>query len=233
MADWKIERRGGGCADCERGFEDGERHISALRVLEGELTRSDVCAACWPAARGSGDGDTAPESLLFWWRTRHYTDKKRTVQLDLTALEELFVELEGREEENLRELRYVLCLLLMRKRRVKVERIERGPKGESFIVKRPRRDARFQVFVFDFTPERMAELRTQLQAIFDGAESVTPEGLDPAGSEDELPGEAAAGEADPQADGAADAPGETAETAETAAASRAESTAEAAIVEPS
>lgn len=171
MADWKIERRGGGCADCERGFEDGERHVSALRVLEGELSRSDVCDACWRK-------NTAPDAeagALFWWRTRHFADKKRTVQLDLGALEELFVELEGREEERLRELRYVLCLLLMRKRRVKVERIERGAEGESFIVKRPRRDARFKVFVFDFTAERMAELRTQLQAIFDGAESVVGE----------------------------------------------------------
>jgi hypothetical protein len=63
----------------------------------------------------------------------------------------------------------------MRKRRLSIDRIERGPEGERMIVKRPRRDERYEVFVYDFTPERMEDLRAELQAIFDGAEG--PEGV--------------------------------------------------------
>ena len=93
------------------------------------------------------------------------------MQLDLASLEELFVRLEGREESAVRELRYVLCLLLMRKRRLKLERLVRDAEGECFLVKRPRHDPRYRVFVFDFAPERVAELRAELQDIFEGAES--------------------------------------------------------------
>ena len=96
--------------------------------------------------------------------------KKRSLQLDMDSLERLFLELEGRPESRLRELRYVICLLLMRKRRVKVLKVERGSEGESFLVRRPRRDESLRVFVFDFDAERMEELRHDLQAIFDGAE---------------------------------------------------------------
>jgi hypothetical protein len=39
---------------------------------------------------------------------------------------------------------------------------------DAFVVRRPRRQEEFTVFVFDFTPERMAELREELRAIFAG-----------------------------------------------------------------
>jgi hypothetical protein len=167
---WTIGRRQPACAASGRAFEDGERHVSLVEVVEGELRRSDLSLAAWSARARSG-----AEAPLFWWMTRHRVNPTRTVQLDLEGLEQLFQRLEGRPETPVRELRYLLCLLLMRKRRLSIERIERGPEGERMLVKRPRRDERYEVFVYDFTPERMEELRAELQAIFDGAEG--PEGV--------------------------------------------------------
>ena len=166
MAEWKITRRTGSCGLCERPFAEDERHVSALSVGDGGLTRVDACAGCWEARDGASS--TEP---LFWWTTRHLLARRTTVQLDLASLEELFVRLEGRAEPAVRELRYVLCLLLMRKRRLKLERLVRDAEGECLLVKRPRRDPRYRVFVFDFAPERVAELRAELQGIFEGAES--------------------------------------------------------------
>lgn len=132
---------------------------------------------------------------IFWWRTRHQGSKKRSVQLDLASLERLFIQLEGREDRKVRELRYVLCLLLMRKRRVKVMKIERSPEGESFLVKRPRIDQLYRVWVFDFDAERMEEVRAQLQAIFDGAE--TDAGLPEDSLQDEPASQPQPGSQDP------------------------------------
>ena len=210
MSRWKIERRGPGCHECDRPFEDGERHACSLTLVpfaeteegiaqaesaaqaeakgaqpkaKGKaakanpapespdpddeiLVRRDLCSGCW-------QGDEAPEreADLFWWFTRHQEKVSRSVSLDLDSLEQLFLQLEGKGERPVRELRYVLCLLLMRKRRIKVERVLRDEAGESFLVKRPRRDERYKVFVYDFDAERMAEIRDELQAIFDGAEA--------------------------------------------------------------
>ena len=182
MADWKISRRRGMCTSCERDFDDGERHLSSLRVTAEGLERADLCQGCQEEG-GAPVGGAAGAQDLFWWATRYEAERRRTVQLDLESLERLFLELEGNDLERLQELRYVLCLILMRKRRLKVERVLRTAEGEAFRVKRPRRDERYEVRIFDFTPERMAEIRTEMQSIFDGAEVV--EGVDLA----EIPGE--------------------------------------------
>jgi hypothetical protein len=163
MNDWKIERRRAQCVACTRPFDEAERHFSALCVRADALVREDRCVACWNPSSG-------PE-WVFWWRTRHSAEKRRGVQLNLEALEQLFLHLEGKGEQKLRELRYVLCLILLRKRRLKIRQIVRGAEGESFLVYRPRQTESLSVFVFDFTPQRIDELRAELQHIFDGAES--------------------------------------------------------------
>lgn len=165
---WSIARRAGACALTERPFEDGERHISLLRVREGALERVDLCMSAWRDERQRME--SGGDEPLLYWTTHHEVTKKKTVQIDLESLERLFVQLEGREELAVRELRYVLCLLLMRKRRVKVERVLRKDGEESFLVKRPRIDERYTVYVYDFEPEQLEALRAQLQAVFDGAE---------------------------------------------------------------
>ena len=170
MADWKIHRRHGECSRCEAAFEDGQRLASLLRI-DGEqsLLREDLCQACWDA------GD--PESYLFWWFTRHHPTRSKTVQLDLGSLERLFMELANREEGSLRELRYLLCLLLMRKRKLKLVKVQRGKDGERLLLRRPRRQEEIPVDVFDFTSEKLEELRTRLQEVLDGAGPLAEEEL--------------------------------------------------------
>jgi hypothetical protein len=58
----------------------------------------------------------------------------------------------------------------MRKRRLKIERVERDADGEALIVTRPRRNEVYRVAVFDFSPETIDELRTRLQEVFEGSE---------------------------------------------------------------
>lgn len=171
MNDWKLGRRHGLCARCRKTFAEGEHHFSSLIVSRTEIAREDQCETCWRT------GERAES--LFWWRARHSLGKRAGVQLNLEALERLFLHLEGREELELRELRYVLCLILLRKRRLKVRQIQRDAEGESFLVARPRRPETLRVYVFDFTPERIDELRARLQQIFDGAEPESDLGAEP------------------------------------------------------
>ncbi len=106
---------------------------------------------------------------LFWWATRHQPGKRTTLALDLEALEALFLRLHEREETAIRELNFVLALLLMRKRRLKLERVERKGAGEAMVFRRPRREELYRVSVFDFDAEKMEELRTRLAEVLEGA----------------------------------------------------------------
>ena len=182
MAEWKFRRRQGWCGVCERPFEEGERHLSALAILEGDLVRQDHCLSCWddrPEAEEAFEEASLDE--LFWWSTRHYAEKKATVALDLESLERIFISLEGRTEQQICELRYVLSLLLMRKRRLKLERVNRDGEREELICVRPKRSEEYRVAVFDFTPDRVDELRLRLAEVFDGFDPDS----DPQASEDD------------------------------------------------
>jgi hypothetical protein len=163
MSEWKFRRRQGVCSACEAQFADGDRHVSSLVIVGEEVRREDHCPGCFAARAGTLD--------LFFWHTRHRVGK-RALQLDLATLEQLFVQLEGRVEPRVRELRYVLCLLLLRKRRLKLDRVLRGSEteGEAMLMHRPRRKESFRVFVFDFQPERLEALKSDLLRLLEGAE---------------------------------------------------------------
>ncbi len=169
MSDWKIARRGRACSRCEREFDEDEPHVSKLLLRGDEPLREDHCQECF--AEGQKGQQDPEDEEIWWWRTRNRSGKRRGLQLDLEAIGGLFLSLEGKTETSLEELRYVLCLILMRKRRLKVERIVRDARGEAMIVRRPRRKEGLRVAVHEFTPERMDELRARLVRLFDGDEA--------------------------------------------------------------
>ncbi len=212
MANWHIGRRVAACSLCEKEFQNGAALYSLLRVSEAGLERADLCLEC--------HSDEALAGSLFWWRTRHQVEEQRGLKLDFEAIEALFVALdpyanpdaEGEEGEpkvaeqggdpgaqRLLELRYLLCLILLRKRRLKVTKVARsykGVEGEFFLVKRPRRDEQLAVAVFDFDGDKIALLQKDLQRIFEGADpsELSAEAPEP-GPEEEA--EAALGTVDP------------------------------------
>lgn len=180
---WKYSRRHPACVACETEFADGDAHYSMLRVDdEANLVRDDVCTGCWTDEReGSGE---------LWWRTRRHIERKAGLQVDMEALDHVFHQLADKEEERFRELRYVLCLLLMRKRRLILGRATRRRGSEYLLVRRPRRKEEIEVEVFDLGTERLDQVRAMLQRLFEG-EGLTADGEGQAADGD---GHAAEGE---------------------------------------
>ena len=186
--DWKLTKRNDACHACDAEFAENEPFFSLLAFETDEVRREDVCRACFPGR------EAAAGERLIYWRARHRVGKK-AFAVDFEALEGLFLALEGREELPLRELRYLLSLLLMRKKRVKLLRTARRDDGEAMILRRPRRTEELCVYVFDLTPERAEVLRGKLRAIFEGAdldELAAPESPEAPQAEDADAADAAA-----------------------------------------
>lgn len=137
---------------------------SLLLWREGALVREDHSVASFQEVSGR-TGDEAP---LIFWRTRWVEKKKRGLAVDFDTVEALFLALAERSEERLRMLRYLLALLLMRKRRVKLLRVVRRGGAEFLRLKRPRREEELDVEVFELDPELVAGLRAELTALFEG-----------------------------------------------------------------
>lgn len=197
MAEWRIRKREDLCAGSGEPFEEGQVMYSLLLWREGMLVREDHGPASFEqVSQATGEG--AP---LIFWRTRWHEKKKRGLAVDFDTVEALFLALAPREEERLRMLRYLLALLLMRKRRVKLLRVVRRGGAEYLRLRRPRREEELDVEVFDLDPELVAGLREELAALFEG--EISPEDL--AAGEAEARGaetvdEDAAAEADAEAD---------------------------------
>jgi len=166
MADWKLANRKALCNSCEREFSEGEALYSLLVIEDGELQRHERCDACWDEAPVDAGVDTLP----IWWRTNHQ-EGRRGPRLDLDSIQSLFLGLDQPGTEELSELRYLLSLILMRKRRLKMVKVVRGERGEGFIVRRPRRKEELFVAVYDLNAERTAQLRETLVGLFDGADA--------------------------------------------------------------
>ncbi len=161
MTEWKIHRREVRCAKCERIFAEGEHHFSILLFGTEGFAREDRCSTCFELV------GTDSESLVFW-RTEHRSMERRGLAIDFDSIERLFLALAGRAEERFAELRYLLALLLLRKKRLKLVRVQRIDRGERLIVRPSRRAEEIEVAVFDLTPARAEELRKDLERVFDG-----------------------------------------------------------------
>ena len=160
MSDWRIRRREERCERCERAFLEGEGIFSLLFVEDAHLRREDACPACFEKKSAAGE--------LVFWRTRHRQGRSRSLAVDFEAIEELFLALGGRDEERLLELRYLLALLLLRKKRLKLAGMRRHEGKSAMIVARPRREEALEVAVFELSGERIQALRDELGRIFDG-----------------------------------------------------------------
>ena len=154
---WKIARRARACASCARGFAEGEAHFSLLR-LEGVIARLDRCVACFQAAPAS------PEE--FYWKTRYARDPRRRLAIDVEALREAFSRMPAEGSDP--GLRYLLALLLTRKRVLRLLETRRGEAGEpDRLILSPGKGSpeRLEVVVPEMTPERVEELRSQLRVL--------------------------------------------------------------------
>ena len=179
MNEWRIHRREARCTKCERPFTEGEAIFSLLFLAPDALRREDHCAGCF-------EQPGEPRGELLFWRTRHTLDRRARFAVDFQAIEELFLALEGERRTERAELRYLLALLLLRKKRLKLVGVRRHPDGETLCLRRPRRQEEFEVQVFELDSARAEALRAELARVFEGA-GVESLGSSPVASAAEAP----------------------------------------------
>lgn len=161
MSEWRIHRREVLCGQCQKPFGEGEALYSLLVLDPERLRREDRCGACF--------ADPGASAEVLFWRTHHASDRAKRLAVDFDAIEELFLALESRKEPRSMELRYLLALLLLRKKRLKLVGVRRGEGGETMCVRRPRRTEEFEVSVFELDGERARALKADLARIFEGS----------------------------------------------------------------
>lgn len=122
---YETGRPTGVCARTGRTLEVGERYVAALvePKLGAPLERMDFSLAAWD----DGARPEAPTRLFGFWRAQvQAPGAKKRLLVDDAALVDLFEQLEGVTEARKVAFRYLLALVLVRKRLLVMEGTKAG-----------------------------------------------------------------------------------------------------------
>jgi len=159
--EWELPRRAEACAACGRSFEVGETFVACLYSSAGNFERRDFCVNC-PSARDP--------AALARWRTRRPAPAAGVPRSwDRESIFALFQRLADDGRAEARQLRFVLALLLWRKKVLRFERAARGPEGESWRFVARHSDDDFLVLYPDLDEAALERLSLQLDNLLAGA----------------------------------------------------------------
>jgi hypothetical protein len=161
MDQWDIARCSGVCAVTGRTLAEGEEHYAVL-FEEGEgFRRADFGLESWTGP---------PPGAYCFFRTRvPVREKKKRLLVDDEVLVNFFIRLgEDENQEARHNFRFVLALILMRKRLLKYEDTKHENGHEYWIMRLVREQSVHRVRNPHLTEDQIAEVSRELGAILHG-----------------------------------------------------------------
>lgn len=138
MAEYDLTKTTGQCSVTGRPFEAGETFYSVVLETPDGLERRDICEQAWQGP---------PEGTLCHFKTRMpQKDEPKKTFVDDTVLVEVFCGLADAKEPTKLRFRFVLALILLRKRLLKYERTLRQADGEYWEMRLTGSKSRHRVF---------------------------------------------------------------------------------------
>jgi hypothetical protein len=137
MTDYQLQANTRRCAATGRELRPGERFYGVLLVEGGKFLRKDYSEPAWQGA---------PEGALGFWKSRVAEGQApRRPPVDDDLLLACFQRLEGDPDPAKVAFRYVLALLLMRRKRLRLEDAKKEGGREVMLLRCTRKGDRFQV----------------------------------------------------------------------------------------
>jgi len=164
LLDFEVQRCTRCCAATERALQPGDECYSVLETVGADVIRKDYAPEAWKGA---------PDAAFGWWKSRVPEPTAKKIKLAPNdVLLELFDQLADKMEQQ--DLRYVLALLLIRRRVLRVDvtnssvgddesNLTRG--AETMTLYCPKRDATCEVAVAMPSSERIDEIQQQLSEL--------------------------------------------------------------------
>lgn len=157
--DYEVQRSTKHCATTGREFGPGEEFYSALIAEGAELKRADYSAEAWQGP---------PPGTIGWWKSQVPDHKAaRAYWAPNDILLNFFDELAGQPDKQ--DMRYVLALLLVRRRVMRLEEEQHDSQGrEVLVLYCPRREANYEIPAVTPDPARVEEIQQVLAKLLEG-----------------------------------------------------------------
>lgn len=126
--DFKISKTAGICTKTGEEIAPGESFMAVARMTDEDILREDYSLAAWETL--DAEALSADPDVLGIWRTRRpQTEEKKKLLIDDNLILQFFERLDGTDDPSRLNFRYVLCLILMRKRLLAYEGMTRREDG--------------------------------------------------------------------------------------------------------
>ena len=155
--DWKLPKRAERCQACEAELQPRDEVTTVIGLDADGPVRQDLCAACGQAAESMPDA-------IFWRRHLPESAATRPV-VDYALLRELFTRMLAREEDLYRRLCYLIALVLVRKRHLRLKGFARRGAREVMVVNRGAGQPEFDVPAPFLAAEDLPPLRERLSRL--------------------------------------------------------------------
>lgn len=154
MIDYQIQPSTRRCCVSGRELRPGERFYSVLLEEDGKFLRKDYSAEAW---QGPPD-----DAFSFWMGRLNPPHGPRRPPIDDDMLMDCFQRLEGQWEPSRLRFRFVLALLLMRRRRLKFEQTQQDGPQELLVLRCTRDGGRHRVVNPNLTDEELETVQDEV-----------------------------------------------------------------------
>jgi hypothetical protein len=154
MTEYQIQANTRRCAVTGRELRPGEQFYTVLLDEDGKFVRRDYGSDAWQGP---------PEGAFSFWSGRIAAEQEgRRLRIDDELLVDCFQRLEGQTEPGRVNFRYVVALLLMRRKRFKFEEVQVDGDQEVLCLRCVRTRAAQRVINPRLTEEQMAAVQEEV-----------------------------------------------------------------------
>jgi hypothetical protein len=154
MTDYQIQAHTRRCSVTGRELQTGEKYFSVLLDQGGKFVRQDYSLEAW---QGPPEG-----AFSFWMGKVSTPEGRKRPPIDDQMLLDCFQRLDGQTELGRIRFRFVVALLLMRRRRFKFEETEKEAGQEVLVLRCTRTGAQHRVVNPCLTEEEMASVQDEV-----------------------------------------------------------------------
>jgi hypothetical protein len=169
---WTLPAPHDQCTRCEAELAVGASVTVALTFDAEGPRRDDLCTGCGESVQGKED--------VFYWRTTRPDAESSRPVVDYAFLREMFSRMLQRPEPVYRGLAYLVGLILVRKRHLRLKGFESREDGEVMLVTRGAGEPEMDVPAPHLSAEAMVETRERLKRLLAADLPDGPDPLDPA-----------------------------------------------------
>lgn len=161
MLDFEVQRFTRKCSRTDEVLPPGAVFYSALIAEGSSVVRKDFAEESWQGP---------PEGVIGWWKSQVpdvHSPQKHWAPNDVIL--HYFEQLEGNEAQS--DLRYVLALLMIRRRITRLEETRHDDEQrEVFVMYCPRNEREYEVEVVSPSEQRIGEIQQELSELLFGGQ---------------------------------------------------------------